>query len=143
VVDPQITQMADSGRERDPETYAVIGAAIMVHRQLGMGFLESVYQEAMELELRLQRIPFARQVLFPLNYRGHSLRTTYRADLVCWGSVIVELKALRALSVHEEAQLINYLKASGLRKGLLLNFGAPSLQHRRLVLRLDQSASSA
>jgi len=135
--------MPDSGRERDPETYAVIGAAIMVHRQLGTGFLEPVYQEAMELELRLQHIPFARQVLFPLSYRGHSLRASYRADLVCWASVIVELKALRALSVHEEAQLINYLKASGLRRGLLLNFGTPSLQHRRLVLRLDQSASSA
>jgi GxxExxY protein len=102
-----------------------------------------VYQEAMEVEFRLGGVPFSRQVAFPLAYRGYPLRSSYRADLVCFSGVIVELKALRAVTSIEEAQVINYLKASGLRKGLLLNFGAPSLQYRRLVMGLDQSASSA
>lgn len=114
-----------------------------VHRELGCGFLEAVYQEAFELELQGRGVPFTRQACFELRYRGQVLRTRYRADLVCYNSLIVELKALRQLSTIETSQVINYLKASGLRKALLINFGCTSLQYRRMVLQYDQSASSA
>jgi GxxExxY protein len=140
----QISQMeSDRARIRDPESHAVIGAAIRVHQELGHGFLEGVYQEALELELKRCGVPFICQVVFPLHYRGTPLRSTYRADLVCYGSMIVELKALRHTGPSDEAQVINYLKASKLTKALLLNFGAPSLGYRRLVLCHIQSASSA
>jgi GxxExxY protein len=121
-------------QERDPRTYAIIGAAMEVHRQLGCGFLEPVYQEAMELELTARDISFRRQVELTINYKGQTLRNTYRADFVCFDSVIVELKALSQIGSIEDAQVLNYLKATGLRVGLLLNFGAKSLQYKRLVL---------
>lgn len=114
-----------------------------VHRALGHGFLEGVYQEALELELAHSQVPFDRQVVFPVEYRGILLRSTYRADLVCFGTMVVELKALTQVTTTDEAQVINYLKASGLSKGLLLNFGARSLGYRRLVLRYTPSAESA
>ena len=120
--------------QRDPRTYKIIGAAMEVHRQLGCGFLEAVYQEALALELKNREVPFSRELLFPVTYKGYRLRTEYRPDFICFDSVIVELKALTALSPVEESQLINYLKVTGLHTGLLLNFGARSLQQRRLVL---------
>jgi len=120
-------------RERDPKTYAVIGAAIEVHRQLGCGFLESVYQEALAIELGLRQIPFRREVRLPVAYEGEVLATRFCVDFICFDSVIVELKALAHLSGTEEAQLINYLKSTGHKVGLLLNFGTRSLIHRRLV----------
>src|ERR1043165_2731974 len=120
-------------RERDPKTYAVIGAAIEVHRQLGWGFLESVYQEALAIELGLRQIPFRREVRLPVAYEGEVLATRFCVDSICFDSVIVELKALAHLSGTEEAQLINYLKSTGHKVGLLLNFGTRSLIHRRLV----------
>jgi GxxExxY protein len=128
---------------RDPESHAVIGAAMRVHRELGHGFLEGVYQEALEVELERCCVPFQCQVPFPLRYKGVLLKSRYRADLICFGTMVVELKALRHVTSADEAQVINYLKASGLTKGLLLNFGAPSLGYRRFVLRYTQSASSA
>jgi GxxExxY protein len=119
---------------RDPRTYQIIGAAMEVHRQLGCGFLEGVYQEALALELRDREIPFRRELLFPVSYKGHRLNSQYRPDFVCFDSVIVELKARSTLSASEDSQLINYLKVTGYHTGLLLNFGTRSLQQRRFVL---------
>lgn len=120
--------------QRDPRTYAIIGAAMEVHRHLGCGFLESVYQEALALELENRVIPYSRQPKFPVVYKGHRLANQYQPDFICFGDVVVELKALGRLSSVEEAQLINYLKVTGYHTGLLLNFGARSLEKRRFVL---------
>jgi len=118
----------------DPRTYAIIGAAMEVHKQLGCGFLEPVYQEAMAIELSKRRIPFNREVRLPVFYKDMRLNTPYRVDFICFDEVAVELKALAHLGGTEEAQLINYLKASGREIGLLLNFGARSLTYRRFIL---------
>ena len=128
---------------RDEQTYAIIGAAMTVHRELGCGFLEAVYQEALEREFQLQNIPYEREKELPVLYRGEPLNTFYKADFVCFNSVIVELKALKGFTSREESQVINYLKASGLHRALLINFGTPSLQHKRLVYNLRESAKSA
>jgi GxxExxY protein len=109
------------------EVYAIIGAAIEVHRVLGPGFLEPVYQEALEYELMDRAIPFEAEKLLPITYKGRLLEKYYKADVICHGQVIVELKALDRLSSNEEAQLLNYLKATGLRVGVLINFGSPGL----------------
>jgi GxxExxY protein len=117
----------------DPETYEVIGAAMAVHTELGHGFLESVYQEALAIELTLLKIPFEREVELPVQYKGHPLKGKFRVDFICFGEVLVELKAQKAMGGPEESQIINYLKAANKERGLLLNFGAPSLEHRRFV----------
>jgi GxxExxY protein len=127
--------------ENDPRTFAIIGAAMEVHKQLGCGFLEAVYQEALAIEFAKRNIPFHREVRLPIHYKGQLLSTVYCADFICFDSVVIELKALAHMSGTEEAQLINYLKATGYEVGLLLNFGARSLQHRRLIL--SKSALSA
>lgn len=116
------------------EVYAIIGAAIEVHRELGAGFLEPVYQEAFEMEMRERCIPFEAQKTLTICYKGRTLRKGYIADLVCYGQIIVELKALERLSSSEELQIINYLKASGLRVGILINFGSSGkLEWKRFV----------
>jgi GxxExxY protein len=119
--------------ERDPRTYAVIGAAIEVHKHLGCGFLESVYQEALAIELGLRAISFRREVRLPVSYKEQVLVASFCADFICFDSLVVELKAVAHMSGSEEAQLINYLKATRFKVGLLLNFGTRSLEHRRLV----------
>jgi GxxExxY protein len=124
----------EEGSGRDPQTHAIIGAAIEVHRHLGQGFLESVYQEAVALELTERSIPFDREVELPIYYKGQVLACGYRADFVCFGEIILELKAIRELSEREHAQILNYLKATGFSRGLLLNFGsAPRLETKRFV----------
>jgi GxxExxY protein len=105
-----------------------------VHRQLGCGFLEPVYQEALAIEFANRHIPFVREVRPPLAYKGHALETKYCADFICFDSVVIELKALVRMSGTEEAQVINYLKATGHEVGMLINFGTRSLEHRRFVL---------
>ncbi|EGF92092.1 hypothetical protein ABI_05250 [Asticcacaulis biprosthecium C19] len=119
---------------RDPETYAIIGAAMEVHRTLGCGFLESVYHEALAIELTGRGLPFRREAPLPIMYKGTLLPCSFRVDFVCFDSVLLELKALTSLSGNEDAQVINYLKASGHNRALLINFGAQSLLHRRFSL---------
>ena len=106
------------------EVYAIIGAAIEVHRKLGSGFLEAVYQEALEIELSSQHVPFDAQTPLNITYKTHRLQKGYIADFCCYEKIIVELKALDQLSGKEEALLLNYLKATGFRVGLLINFGS-------------------
>ena len=107
-----------------------------VHKELGCGFLEAVYQEALGKEFNNQDIPSKEQPAIQILYKGKTLEKTYQPDYICYEEIIVEIKALSALSGNEEAQIINYLKATGLEIGLLLNFGAKSLEYKRFVLNL-------
>jgi GxxExxY protein len=104
-----------------------------VHRELGAGFLEPVYHEALQIEFGLQGIPFEHEVALPIEYKGEMLPCSYRADFICYGRVIVELKALPALTTREQSQLINYLKATKYRRGLLINFGGRRIETKRMV----------
>jgi GxxExxY protein len=122
--------------EKDPQTYAIIGAAMEVHRQLGHGFLEAVYQEALTVEFQLRNIPFGREIPMEIHYKDRVLPCTYKADFVCYDSVIVEIKAIEKLGSVEQSQVINYLNATKMKRALLINFGAPGLQYERLVLNL-------
>jgi GxxExxY protein len=120
--------------EQDPETYAIIGAAMEVHRCLGRGFLEMVYQEALAVEFKDHDIPFEREKALPINYKDVILACPYKADFICFGRIIVELKAVQRLGPVEKAQVINYLRATDLTLALLINFGASSLEYERVVL---------
>jgi GxxExxY protein len=122
--------------DRDPDTYEIIGAAMAVHSELGCGYLEAVYKAALRIEFRRRSIEFRPEVPLPIDYKGERLPKNYRVDFVC-GQVLVEAKALSALAPAHEAQVINYLRASGLKRGLLLNFGTASLQHRRVVWKYE------
>ena len=119
--------------QRDPETYAIIGSAMEVHNQLGHGFLEAVYQEALVLEFTLRSVPFQREVGLEIRYKDQVLDHVYKPDFIGFGSIIVELKATDSLTRADEAQLLNYLKARGKARGILLNFGAPRLEYKRMV----------
>jgi GxxExxY protein len=121
---------------KDERTYKIIGAAMEVHRELGCGFLEAVYQEALGREFETQRIPYSSQPVIEIKYKGKPLEKKYQPDFICYGEIIVEIKAISGLTGIEEAQLINYLKATGLKIGILLNFGSKSLEHKRFVYNL-------
>lgn len=115
------------------EAFKIIGAAMEVHKNLGCGFLEAVYQEAFELELKSQSIPFKREQEIEIYYKDEKLSKKYRSDFTCFDKIIVELKALSELTTQHEAQVLNYLKASKFSVGLLINFGSKSLQYKRFV----------
>jgi GxxExxY protein len=116
------------------EVYAIVGAAMEVYNELGSGFLEAVYQEAMEIELNRTEIAFEPQKLLRISYKGEQLKKEYIADIVCYDKIIVELKALDRLSGTEESQIINYLKATGIKVGVLINFGShKKLEWKRFV----------
>ena len=128
-----LSAVQNVSKDRDPETYAIIGAAMDVQNELGRGFLEGVYQDALEVEFKGRGIPFLREYSIPISYRGVVLGTPYRADFLCFKSIIVELKAIKALSEIEDAQVLHYLKATGLSRAMLINFGSPRLECKRFV----------
>ena len=118
----------------EAESYEIIGAAMEVHKELGCGFSEPVYQEALELEFLRRAIPHEREKHLHIYYKGVLLDKKYISDFICYGQIVVELKALSYLVSEHEAQVLNYLKATGFRLGLLINFGGKSLEYKRLVL---------
>lgn len=122
------------GDERDPQTYAILDACYAVHGAKGCGYLEPVYHECLAIELEHIGIPYTHEHPFSLEYRGRALRSTYYGDFVCYFEVLLDLKAVGKLTDKLVAQTINYLKASGLYRALLINFGAPSLEFKRFVL---------
>ena len=117
------------------ESYKIVGAAFKVYNNLGHGFLEAVYQEALEIEFQRQGIPFEREKELRILYDGVELKQTYKADFVCYGKIIVELKAVSELCDAHRSQVYNYLHATGYKLGLLLNFGcSDELEKERIVL---------
>ncbi len=122
LVDPQDLQIS-----------AIVSAATEIHCQLGCGFLKAVYKDAAIIEFSLRNIPFQYEVLIPVKYKDYLLPTHYRVDFICFSDVFVEFEAISNLSAIEEAQTLNHIKATGLRDGLLINFGSPSLQHKSFV----------
>ncbi len=116
------------------ECYEIIGCCMEVHSELGCGFLEAIYQEALELSFMDTEIQFEREVQLDVFYKGRVLNKKYFADFICFDEVIVELKAVNKLSDVHYAQVLNYLKATGKRVGLLVNFGAKSLEYKRVIL---------
>lgn len=115
------------------ETYAIVGAAMEVHRILGPGFSESIYQEALAIEFERQGIPFEKEKAIIVKYKDTELHNTFRADFVCYHDIIVELKALESTTPEHRSQVINYLKATGFKLGLLINFGERQLYRRRII----------
>jgi len=133
-----MTQIPEKHR-CDPHTYAIIGAGMEVHRELGHGFLEKVYADALEFEFDDRRLPFLRESELKILYKQRKLLSVYRADFLCFDRMVVELKAMKTITDIERAQLLNDLKATGYEIGLILNFGAASLEYQRMV----KSAKSA
>ena len=118
----------------ESETYQIIGAMMEVHKILGCGFLEVVYQEALAIEFQKRNIPFEKEKKLLLFYKGVQLEKFYVPDFLCFDKIIVELKALSALTTVHDSIMINYLKATRMRVGLLANFGEKSLKHKRIIL---------
>ncbi len=115
------------------EAYAIVGACMEVHRELGPGFLEAIYQEALAIEFEIRGIPFEREARLSVHYKNRVLGKQYFCDFLCYGKVIIECKCVRTLMPEHDAQLFNYLRATKLALGLLVNFGEPSLNHKRIV----------
>ena len=124
----------DAGFYFRDECYKIIGACMKVHRELCNGFLEAVYHEALEIEFDKRGIPYESERVFNIIYSGVELKSTYVADFVCYDKIVLEIKALSALSNVHVSQVLNYLKASGMQIGLLVNFGEASLKYQRCVL---------
>jgi GxxExxY protein len=120
-------------RNRDPRTYAIIGAAMEVHKVLGSGYLEAVYHEALMLEFVERQIPFLHEADVPIYYKGKPLKTPYRADFICFDSVIVEKKTAKNLLELNHAQIINYLKATKKENGMLIKYRKESLDYKRFI----------
>ena len=117
------------------EVYAIVGAAMDVYWQLGRGFLEPVYQEALGIEFRRRRIPFEAQEEIVIHYKGEALKKKYVADFICYAQIVIELKALEGLCGRDVGQLLNYMKATRFNVGLLINFGSPvRLEWHRYVI---------
>ena len=117
------------------ESYRIQGAVFEVYRELGCGFLEAVYQECLEKELLIRNVPFVAQQKLKLTYKSQPLRQSYKSDLICYKSIIVEIKALSTATGEHTAQVLNYLKATGIRLGLLVNFGCyPKATVKRILL---------
>ncbi|MBR2085412.1 MAG: GxxExxY protein [Muribaculaceae bacterium] len=114
------------------KTFKIIGAAMEVHNTIGCGFTEPLYQEAFEEELRLRGIPYQREKTFHVVYKGKKLNKEFRPDFVCYDEIIIELKAVQDLVDEHYSQVYNYLKATGLRLGMLINFGKKSLEYKRI-----------
>ncbi len=126
--------MADELLFRE-EAYRIVGACLAVHKDKGNGFAEPVYQDALEIELELSGIPFDAQRNYQIHYRGRPLKHSYTPDILCFDQIIVELKAAKSLTAEHRAQVMNYLKVTGLQLGLLVNFGShPRLEWERIVL---------
>ena len=135
VHEPHEPHEQDLGIWHADEVFRIQGAIFEVNRQMGAGFLEAVYQECLSLEFAVRGIPFVAQPRLGLRYKGAALQQTYSPDFICFGSIILELKALTGLASEHRAQVLNYLKASGLRLGLLVNIGcAPKARIERLAL---------
>ena len=117
----------------EEETYSIIGAAMIVHQELGHGFLEAVYQEALEKEFRLRNIFFKREIPLRIYYRNEPLEKCYIADFICYNKIIVELKALSAISSEHLGQVMNYMAATRIKLGLIINFGKKSLEYKRII----------
>ncbi|MCU0858015.1 MAG: GxxExxY protein [Pontiellaceae bacterium] len=132
--------MNNTTDKRDEKTYAIIGAAMAVHNELGCGFLEAVYQDALEIEFKKQGIPYEREKRLDVFYCGEKLDSFYRVDFLCFNEVVVETKAVSKMAGTEESQVINQMKASRLHKALLINFGVPKLDYKRMVFNLCESA---
>ena len=117
------------------ESYAIIGASFNVYKEKGCGFLEAVYQECLAIEFNFQNIPFVQQKEISLTYRNMPLKQLYKADFICFGKILVELKAVSQIIDEHRAQVLNYLHASGYALGLLINFGHyPKLEYERIAL---------
>ena len=114
------------------ESYAIVGAAMQVHTVLGCGFVEKVYQEALEIEFTKRGIPFEREKCLTINYKGETLKANFYVDFLCYDTIVVELKAVNEVVNEHKAQVINYLKAGNYRLGYLMNFGQEHLYYERL-----------
>jgi len=119
------------------ETYKIIGCAMEVHSELGPGFLEAVYQEALSIVFNEKQIPFEQEKLLKILFRGKILKKKYSADFYCYNKIIVELKAANKLNNNDLSQILNYLKATNQNIGLLINFGAERLEYRRVIRTTD------